>query len=110
MTNTKEQQLNSLEQAKKLASEYEYDQALDILTSGECGPKATKYFQNCYIRRDDLKAVTCIKGTQWGGSYTVDQLASGEWFHCPRRDGDTVYIAKTGIDLLYDVQNFIAIL
>ena len=109
MTNTKTIQLNQLKQAETLVNESKYDQALDLLTRGNCGQRAADIFSKSYVSKQELKSYTHVKLSAWPqlGNWSLDNLGTATWFKCGDRDHktSTVTIANAGGEIIYDVHN-----
>ena len=105
-------QLDWLAVAFDLASEAEYDEALDLLTSGKAGFKVATDFLSQYVEKWDLK--TNYNKVQYNvlgiHEIKVEALINENWWRILDSDKENkvITIAKTGEELLSSLVNAVA--
>ena len=103
-------QLDWLAVAFDLASEAEYDKALNILTTAKVGSKVALDFISQYTQKWELKVNYDKVQANALGIYevNVDSLAKDEWWRVVEVEDKTITIAKTGEELLSSLVNAVA--
>lgn len=103
-------QLDWLAVAFDLASEAEYDKALDIITTVKVGSKIALDFLSQYTQKWELKVNYDKVQANALGIYevNVDSLAKDNWWRVVEVEGKTITIAKAGEELLYALSNAVA--
>ena len=103
-------QLDWLAVAFNLASEAEYDKALNILTTVKVGSKVALDFIYQYTQKWELKVNYDKVQANALGIYevNVDSLAKDEWWRVVEVEDKTITIAKTGEELLSSLVNAVA--
>jgi hypothetical protein len=103
-------QLDWLAVAFDLASEAEYDKALDIVTSVKVGSKIALDYISQYTQKWELKVNYDKVQANALGIYevNVDSLAKDEWWRVVEVEDKTITIAKTGEELLSSLVNAVA--
>lgn len=96
-------EVKTIDKAIELASNWKIDEALDLISANyELLQKP--YFMKNYIKKSELKKYK-IKDSSFGYEWNFDQLINAKWWKFSKIDGDTIYISKTGKDLLFDLQD-----
>lgn len=103
-------QLDWLAVSFDLASEAEYDKALNILTTAKVGSKVALDFISQYTQKWELKVNYDKVQANALGIYevNVDSLAKDEWWRVVEVEDKTITIAKTGEELLSSLVNAVA--
>ena len=103
-------QLDWLAVAFDLASEAEYDKALDIVTTVKVGSRTALDFISQYTQKWELKVNYDKVQANALGIYEVDvdSLTKDNWWRVVEVEDKTITIAKTGEELLYSLVNAVA--
>lgn len=103
-------QLDWLAVAFDLASEAEYDKALNIVTTVKVGSKTALDFISQYTQKWELKVNYDKVQANALGIYEVDvdSLAKDNWWRVVEVEDKTITIAKTGEELLSSLVNAVA--
>ena len=103
-------QLDWLAVAFDLASEAEYDKALDIVTGVKVSSKIALDFLSQYTQKWELKVNYDKVQANALGIYEVniDSLAKDNWWRVVEVEDKTITIAKTGEELLSSLVNTVA--
>lgn len=106
-------EIQNLNEAKALVKEANYDKALDMLTSGKCGKRASELFSDNYISKDMLKNFSHIKLGAFPelDELSMDNLGSAKWFKFGyyKKETNTIFIANAGKEITFDVNNCLAL-
>lgn len=98
---TEEKQI--IDKAIELVNDWEIDKALDLI---EANYKLLEkpWFMKHYIKKEQLKKYH-IKDSQNGYEWQFEQLINDEWWKVSRIENNTIFIGKTGKDLIFDLEN-----
>lgn len=105
-------QLEFLEKAFGLISKSEFDEALDILTSGKAGSKIAVDVLSHYIQKFELNNYNKIQYNVLGiHEVNINDLVDEKWWKVVELDNTKkiITIAKTSKELQYDLVNYLSI-
>ena len=105
-------QLECLKEAFGLISESEFDEALDILTSGKAGSKIAVDVLSHYIQKFELNNYNKVQYNVLGiHEVSINDLVGENWWKVVELDNTKkiITIAKTSKELQYDLVNYLSI-
>lgn len=106
-------EMQKLNEAKALVENFKYDQALDMLTSGQCGQRASEAFSDNYISKNMLKNFSHIKLSAHPelGDFSIDNLGDSKWFKYGYYKGETntIFLANVGNEIMYNINNCLSL-
>lgn len=92
-----------IDKAIKLVDNWEIDDALDLIEANYEQLKEP-WFMNHYIKKTELKKYH-IKDSYDGYEWNFEQLINDKWWKVSRIENNTIFISKTGKDLIFDLEN-----